>query len=572
MILLDTLNQAWLARWNQRLEPAMRGLAAAQVASGWATLSPDSIIPREEWPLFQEAVLLKASLLRAQGQRKKASSLLRKVQAKTDALAEPRSFRLLFELGLDHWIDNQTASALEYFLMAEHKGRSAEEKLFALSNVLWCLEAMDISRGEVEAKLSHLLQEDSENIQHVKEQWQAYQMRKAFYASGKIEAACEASSRGQPTFFQAWAKALPYGKAEALGLASDVAYLWQGRYRARTLAGIWAPGDRQPVRSGDAIDRLYLWVWHWLTGRPGITEEKVLFTLESVLETVELETESKENLLLFRNSLEWILLLEPSLAARFRAILKALRRVQSQSYPLLEAEHFLIQRLAPASEDSDLDPMIGQHPAFARILAELRAGKKDGLLPLLNQRLGPYQEKSGAYDLVVDSRKGEIQAIREERIYRSQGLVQLFTSLAQFPSVARGDFSRPKQGERWLGNLISRARKIAGPQAILARGSTLQRGPAWPKVLLLHPSAAPIFTPLDPPTALAANAMVGSDAYLQAARALLPSHFDRRDLERKLQVSKATASRMVDRWACEELLIREGKAKATSYRWKEKSL
>ena len=120
--LSQTLEQAWLDRWNQRIESAMQGLADAQALAGWVELTPDQIIVRAaDREDYVEALLLKASLRRAQGLRQKSSALIAKVQTQVDGAMIPRPFRLLFELGLDYWIEQDIANALECFLMAERK-------------------------------------------------------------------------------------------------------------------------------------------------------------------------------------------------------------------------------------------------------------------------------------------------------------------------------------------------------------------------------------------------------------------------------------------------------------------
>jgi hypothetical protein len=571
--LVPRLQEAWASRWNQRVEHAMGSLADIQSEAGWNELVPEflSTLTRENRPVYVEALLLKASLLRAQGQRRKASALLQKIVAKVDALFEPRGFRLLFELGLDHWIDLDVAAALEFFLLAEKRARNPEERLFSVSNILLCLEALDLGREEIETRIRKLLAElvESTQISHAKEQWQAYLLRQGFFTKLAVPHVL-GDLQGQSAFFVQWARALPYMNGKDFSpLSQD--YIWQGGYRVRTLAGIWVPSDRESVRTSDAIDRLYLWTWFWMAKRAEISQEKLFYTLESVLQDLDLDLQSKENLLLLRNSLEWILLLEPSLASRLQKTVATLRRVQSERYPALEAEFYLIQRLSPQADSGDLEQGIKRFPIFYKILREIKDGSVKSLLPLVQERLTPFLKLSAPanYSLVVDRMRQEIRVPAQVKVLRSPAMVKLFSALeknARIDSAALGKYLDPSQ----IQNLVSRARKLTSTKALLVRGQEILRGSEWPQILFLHDSQCPEVNFL--PARGAKLKFVDSDAHLQAAKALLLMHFDRRTLEKKLRVSKATACRMIEAWLAEEKISKIGKAKATSYSWKNKEM
>lgn len=552
----------------------MNELADAQTKAGWNELATEALpsFSREHRVAYIEALLLKASLLRAQGQRQRSSALLQKILTKTDSLGEPRGFRLLFELGLDHWIDQDVANALEFFLLAERKARNPEESLFSLSNILWCLEALDLGRNEVEVKIENILQELglSPNISHVVEQWSAYQLRKLFYTQMKAPAG--EMVRGQPSFFSQWARSLPYmgGRNISLDLSQD--YIWQGGYRTRTLAGIWVPSDRSAVRAGDAIDRLYLWTWLWMAKRPEVTQEKLFYTLESVLNEVDIETESKENILLLRNSLEWILLLEPSLSGRMQKTVASLRKIQSNHYPILETEYFLIQGLSPHSDSADLDLAVRRFQVFERILRETKSVKDQAcVLPLLKERLSPFlqlQHSSESFALIVDCLREEVRIPSREYVLHSPGLVKLLASLAKTERVPIEYFVEPGSDLRSVHNFVARARKLMSAKSILLRKHEIVRGPDWPKILILHPESQKAANEISAiPGWSKRKNFVDSEVHLQAARALLPAIFDRLSLEKKMQVSKATACRMIEAWLAEKKISKLGKAKATSYSW-----
>ena len=263
------LCQAWSDRLNRRIERSAQGLVDAQVEAGWEVLAPDFVASQplgQARELYVEALLLKESLYRAQGRERQSSRWLRRVLQASDQHLSTRGFRLLFELAMDHWVSEDIAQALEYFLLAERKARSLSERAFARFNVLLCLESLDLPRAEAEEGMLEILDKIEEqglaaSIANVKEQWEAYKLRKTFYQSMELLTPKEQSLGGQAAFFCSWVGLLPYMNLKAKPIFTIDLALWQGGYRARTLNLLWSPVDREPIRVQDAIERLYLWTW-----------------------------------------------------------------------------------------------------------------------------------------------------------------------------------------------------------------------------------------------------------------------------------------------------------------------
>ena len=571
--LFQPLQQAWLERWNQRIDTAMQALADIQALAGWDEWSVDRLttLPRPEREVYVEALLLKSSLLRAQGQTRQSSVMLRKILAAHEQQSEPRGFRLLFELGLDHWIDQDLAVALDAFLLAERKARTEEEKVFALSNILWCLEALDLERLQAEQRLEDAILKISNvnQITHVLEQWQAYKLRKEFFQNLSLPSK-SFEAKGQSSFFLSWAKSLPYADGQfSASVKPWPTHLWQGSYRARTLAGIWAPSDRSISRISDAIDRLYLWTWLWMANNSSITLEKLQFTLESIVENLDLETEGKENLLLLRNTLAWLSLLEPSLGRNLKKLLNSLSKLQGASYPLLETEFFLIQRLSNTSGPSDLDKLIRRFPIFEKIAKQTQSLKeKNPLLPKLQERLAPLlmvNEKS--YHLIVDRLRNEVRVPHLGEVIYSPKLTRLIQELQKSDRVPFSSLLDEHTDPRSIHNLVARLRKITSSKAVSIQRQEVVRGRNWPQALILHPESEVSFALKDISIASPRPRLTTSDAHLQAARALLPTTFTRKELEKHLRVSKATACRMIESWLKAGKVRAEGKAKSILYFW-----
>ncbi|MGZ3797497.1 MAG: hypothetical protein ACXVB1_14090, partial [Pseudobdellovibrionaceae bacterium] len=91
------------------------------------------------------------------------------------------------------------------------------------------------------------------------------------------------------------------------------------------------------------------------------------------------------------------------------------------------------------------------------------------------------------------------------------------------------------------------------------------RGPGWPRVMVLHEPFEK-----NPTLTLESqkiSSVVDSESHLQAARALLPANFVRKDLEKILRISKSTACRMIEKWLNDDVITSKGQAKAKKYSW-----
>jgi hypothetical protein len=576
--LTQKIEDAWLFRWNQRIDESLTVLADLQHEAKWETLVPDHLadIPtRSLQEIYVEALLLKGSLLRAEGRLQKSSSWLRRVAQQNDQILETRGFRLLFELGIDHWAQEETAEAMEYFLLAERKARNKVEKSFAFFNLLLCLEAIDLPRESIEEKVTALAVDwnKSKEFSHLQEQWHAYQARKQFFFEMKLSARLKAT--GQELFFRSWVESLPYfdpNWKEKAQFDLKQSYVWQGAYRSRTLTGVWLPADLEYSRVGDAVDRLYLWTWWWMGDHPQIGTDKIIWTLESILRSLDIDSQGKIDLLLLRNAVSWIVLIEPALEERVRKIMSPLRKLSSPRFQILDIEFALCQRLVQRlnqGRQPALEKQFKKYPSFWRIFTEGMKVSKNSLLPRLQRRLRPFEnEDLSQCQFVIDLSKREIRVIKSYQILRSEGLSKLFSLLhqhgrARFQEIA-GSFE--VTDPRKVYNLVVRARKLTSNTAIQVRGQEVIRGKGWPQIAILH-QCVDFSDEVEQASSEKRSSLIESKAHFQAAKALLNKGFSRKELQKTLRVSKATACRMIEKWLKEDLLTSSGKAKAMKYQW-----
>lgn len=539
------LDRIWLARWNQNIEEAMQSLAACQVARGWTLTGAKDLlrVSDADYDEYLDALLLKASLLRARSQTRESGALLARIERVNRELGRTTPFRMHFELGLDHWISEAVPQALDSFLLAEQSARTPVEKVFALSNLLWCLEALDLNRDRIETKLEKLLV-TVEGVDHVQQQLDAYRLRKRFYEGNFV---APKDPQGQSRYFVSWCASLPYMNESNDGAALDFMdskYLWQGSYRIRTLTGSPLPADLSTARLGDAIDRLYLWVWLWIAGDSRIGDEKLRLTLNSIAEQLEGEFLSRENQLLLRNALAWLQLLCPSLTESFRKTLLDLSAVSSARYPLLEREFIFINNLADA-------PALYFFPRtlkMVRIAQQLTNRKK------LNEKY--------FYDLVIDASQGVVERVSTGEVTVSPTLAQLLIDLGK-----TGFSLLPGKAGRQIHNLVARAKRLHPALNVQVHGKRISVKGGRPRMLLVNESAratAMADSKVQPRVRQTPQSAIG----LQAARALFESGFTREQIEKTFKTSKASACRWIQEWLDSGQLLRQGLGKKVRYQWK----
>jgi hypothetical protein len=396
--------------------------------------------------------------------------------------------------------------------------------------------------------------------------------------------------RGQSEFLSQWIRFLPYYRKSIPTKTKDQFewpqnYLWQGAYRQRTLNGIWLPVDADTNRVNDAIDRLYLWTWWWMSDHPFVNSEKILWTLESILNNLEVESLGKETILLLRNALMWIVLIEPNWRTRVDKLVSRLSKLNSDNYPVLEVE-FLLTQCFMSMDSEDLWIHLKKFPVFYKIFEEIKNNKKQVLLPKLQRRLKLFLNftENKKFKLVIDVARNEIRISDSSQVLKSKPLVNLFLYLekhgkARFEQILANPGSQSNSvnpsnlkeevDPRKIYNLVVRARKITSNPCIKIRGQEVIRGTKWPSILIVNDDVEDNgLEELDSLELSKTHNFVDSNSYLQAAKALLTDSFNRKDMEKCLKVSKSTAHRMIEKWLLEKRIEPKGRAKATRYSWR----
>ena len=163
--------------------------------------------------------------------------------------------------------------------------------------------------------------------------------------------------------------------------------------------------------------------------------------------------------------------------------------------------------------------------------------------------------------------RNEIRIPARDQGIHSPGLARLIQAVEGSPRVPFTYLLEEDSDPRSVHNFVARLRKLTSPQAVSIRGQEVLRGPSWPGALIVHGDAQTAPRLDDFSVSLGRENFVASDAHLQAARSLLSLTFTRRDLEKHLRVSKATACRMLESWMKMGRIQCQGKAKSIVYHW-----
>lgn len=561
----------WTKRWNQDIEGTILDLAAVQTQKNWESLSPSQLSQflksDNTYKEYLDCLLLKSSLLRAEGEFKKSSVLIAKTHKEYKKDKEEMDFRLLYELGLDHWCHDDVSSALDCFSLAEKLANTNEEKLFSLTNLVFCLEFLDLERAQIEEKIKHYKTlVDKQECAHFGQQIKAYDLRKSFYQQGRVDDIISGPSVGQAEFFACFVSHLPYTQFDDRykNLLIDKNYLWQGSYRLRTLNNLFLPSDQNNIRMADAIDRLYLWLWQWMAGHEEVSLKKIELTLASIVELLDIELLSKENQLLLRNSLSWLTLACPKLVSGMKKSIDVLESLTSKNYPLLDQEFLLIQKIKMKLYCTRT-PKVKLEGFFLNYYQNLET------LPRLYEVIKPIvlnKTKNKANELIINFATNEVRNRKLEKTIISP-LLSRFFYLAfdkghfKLADIKKGFGEKTRQSY----NLFNRAKKYLPGMMIELDKKVVKTSFNRERISLINKELALSLDHKEIKHQHYKTTAAESIVSVQAIKLVYPEGFKRKEFEKTFELSKTTATRIINHWIEDHIIVKEGKGKGVIYKW-----
>lgn len=559
--------------------------------------------PREESELLVDIVLLGASLSRADGDPATAAAAISDVARHIARAGYPLPFQMRFQEGLTSLVAGDHSGAMDRFLLARAAATTDADRIYAIANVVLCLENLGLPYDRALAEWRSLCARlPPGKLAGPRAALDALERRVAFRA-GDLRRAIRAGAPEpgtQSDHYRLWAAELPYHRFFRVGSpGGKEAYLFSKRriyergYRLRTLEGIVHPDDIARYRDTELADRLYLWTWRWLADPEAFPITRVLALVESV-DLAALSTRlTLEDGEMLRNALLWLGLFTPPCLPVARRLARKIAPAGARGYPLLAFERGLVEyaialvegraahgraalaflRRSPLWRSKDVKLV-----ELARALAERRPVRWPPLQGL-GERLARRAGLAGAPPpdaLIVDpdalrvSRGGAsvvseplcraLLVLRERRVVACEELALACFGIHRYDAFIHG---------ARVFNLLARLRPLlpAGLRVRTKAGKVYAEGdwekivvqgdgapgshPAWRALLAQDPALAPAPSSAPTPAALAA-----------AARG---KPMTRRELERLLGKSRSSANRLLAEWLASGVIRRVGKARRTRY-------
>ncbi len=586
--LLDAL---WGARMNRELERVGRGVAELRAAPPKG-LSSDCELELE---------LLEASLERAQGRFGRA-------QARFDAVARafesigPRlsrvGYHLRFQQGLQKLFLSRHSEALEAFLAALALAERPRERVWAGTNALVSAEYLGLSlkstRVSVDASLREWTQASpSEAAGAWRDQLLAIEGRRVF-RDCEWEKLFLLQGGGQLAYFQSWCEQLPFVRTNAPGSGNgsgaerlfetqfrDASIPWQG-YRGRTLLGLLQPEDLEGFQPQELSDRLYLWVWQWMSAPDRMPFAQIAALLVACTPALRPRLGS-EDFQQLRNALLWIGLFAGSPLQQIQAAARSLQPGSLREYAWYGREREWLERLYQSRDRGDsrlafLDEPTAENfrqrcPAFLpRLEAWLGRGARQPerkLVLRVDLELGLVEDCLRGQRTVSESLSRCLALLCERRAFRLEELAESGFGLRNY---------EPQTHQTKLFNLLSRAKKLLPAQACVQvkDGVVLRSDDAsiWSRIEVLPPHElasqvrrAPEWRSWfadarrDPELDRPATRSFPRAEVIKAGKVRLT----RRELEALIGKSRATTNRQIAIWEKRGLLKRAGAARGIHY-------
>ncbi len=604
------LSQAWHLRMNQQNEKVRELLVEIRNALGLSPGQPVheslSFAPSEKLEDIVSALLLISSLSRLEGDLESCEKGIKAVENWIVSQNRPLPFRLHFEKGLLLHAMGDHSSALELFSQAKSVAQNPAERIYALSNIVFCLENVGAPFMTAYEELRALLGKvDPEEFIGPRAQAEGLEMRSHF-REGRLSKVLDAETSNavmQSAYFKLWVAELPFhrGYAKRLPQAKETfflasPYLPLKAYRLRTLQGMVHRQDLNQFRATEMADRFYLWTWRWITQNEAYPIESVLALFEG-LDLPSLSSRlTLEDYQMVRNGFLWLSFFSSVGLDALESALAALKPVHAPNYLLFDLEEQFVRYLhemKAKGKDSSWKPDLCHHPLwqskdiwFREILLAVRGEKSDlpehlkGLVRSIQNNLGGDASRREA--LHVDLASFQVEPEGEEKIVSepmAKGIALIKRSEAvSFQELALQCFGLARFDDIAhmvkVQNLLSRMKKVLPKgHTLFVKSSVAYRSGDWSSVGVRYPNV--LCASLDKQeiwrdllsTSPAPRAERAEKKRLRPASVLkeIRGAVTREEVEKLSQISRSSATRLLAQWVKQGKLKKVGRGKRTRY-------
>jgi hypothetical protein len=571
------LSEAWSARYGQDLLRAQD--IYLELLRSETQGTPFSAETR------LEVDLLKVSLLRAHMKAQESAQLLNELDVRILEKGLLAPFEFYFESALQKYFAGNYWDALEFFHRAQGSYPPQSERgLLCAINILLCKENLGLETENERAQLGRA----RKLAGPVAEQWTLYEARRRFFEMKSLPENSVAL-KGSEEYFQRWASELAERRLFKVPVASSaqkISQLHNGAFRERTLLGLLIQEDYANPRPSDHCERIYLWLWRWISGDSSSYLDKILTSLKnaaafkSSLHWTALDFE------MFRNVVLWLGLFAKEEVSEQRLFLESLKNVQAKALPFFQVEADFLSWAYAHTQGASPEEILHlrarlrhwrERPALA--FARLADGKLD-IDPAspLKVLLTASQEGLGARALwLVDLEAASIKWGEGGKLLQSQTLALALDLLARSSVVRAEDllwscFALSRYDayhhNRKIQNLLARLRKLFAPHLELRfKEGRIFAQADWSLWTFRGRSFfnQSLKIRQDLREALRLRPSNSASPESSPRKLLCEKWLSRRELESMLGRPRSTVNRLLREWHHKGLLKQKGRSRKTQY-------
>ncbi len=630
----EQIKKAWDFRLSQNFEDCRTSIAQIkqELKIPVGLLNPQQVLqiiesaPSSDLENSIQALLLAASLMRSDGQLTLSQQILETIESSISKRNIESPFQLFFQKAINYVANRDYSAALEVFLTSRIHTKLIEEKIYALSNAMFCLDNLGLSfektKSEIEKLMKELPEQKSNYFQQSLEQLHAFETRIKF-RYGKFGDIFNhpntAVTFGQSEYLKTWIKMLPYHtyhmpfeelQLEDLSLANP--YFYKKSYRLRTLQGLMHQQDNTDYNVTEFADRLYLWTWRWLVFPNQFPITRLLALINSVDFSELSHFLTDEDFHLVRNSLYWISLFDPTSFEKVEKLTASLRPHQGRSYDLLSFENDFQTYLFALRDHRNIEAQdflanLKQHPLwgntdllFSVVIKYLNQDVSVISKPLqslainLSKIIKSKQENATtSADIVIDTSSDRIYDAKTKETVTSEPMCRGFEILHRKGSVMCEEFLLATFGlhnydalmhDQKIFNLLARMRgyKLENLKLGVKAGKVFAIG-SWKDIQFIRPllDEYRVDNRIEWQSLVSSNIIKKADKEETLQKWIKPNlllkklcgkpEFTREDVEKLAGTSRSTANRLIKTWLDQGFLDKKGNARNTVYFLNEKN-
>jgi tetratricopeptide (TPR) repeat protein len=558
------IEKIWLCRYSQDIEGAknlwLTLCEQLKITVPAAQNMPKSLGSPEECSLW----VVFSSFLRVEKKLEDSELVLFHVEK----LRHANKDEIAVQRGLNAMYRGQFRKALDCFHQLD--GLDTPHQTMAALNRLLCLESLGLDvQNSVEEFKSQTKRAFYKDL--VKDQLAALEAR-SLYANDRLSEIVVSSNTRltQAHYFGLWLSELPYVTQLVPTITKEkfaqrYHELHNGSYRLGTILGQSQPSDRIYPRLSDVVDRIYLWAWRWLWDPLQMPFSQIMAELYGLEQSVEaLQALPAEDLLKLNNALQWISLFA---GAGQHELTQSLGSKKDQFHIPLQKEQQLLTQLfkfkMKPTCSADIEILMGEF--FDKHSEPLATSLATFLLPVQYSKA-----------LRVNIERFDIQVGKQRLV--SEPLVRVIEALTQSPQMSCEAFVRIIFGavqydaythDKRIANLLQKLKSVTGCTTSV-RSGFIYTVSGWDDILIeqtnLHTRqilncslwqnwrhrSRSLFANSFKPTTLSQP---------QSLKVL----YGRQEIETALNVSRATAARMLATWVDKGQVKRVGAGRAVQY-------